>query len=101
MRYPYGVIDEVLARTDGEWCATWRSVMDEGELPVARWLVALAAHDVAFEEDVAKREWVDLCCSKNVRAIIHRVAAKVRPPVLAGVVKAKSAGASKKSSAAA
>lgn len=100
--FPKGLLAEVLERRKGPWTAVWRAVLAEGELPVARWFVALAAHDVAFlAPDDPAREWIDVAVSQKVMIVVRRVAAKVRPPVLAGVARTKSADGSKKSTRAA
>lgn len=99
---PRGLLGEVLAGTEGPWCAVWRAVLAEGELPVARWFVALAAYDIAFlAPDDPAREWIDVCCNQKVMILVRRLAAKVRPPVLASVARTKSTDGRKKSSRAA
>ncbi len=78
-RIPVGLAEEVAAGTEGPWCAVWRAVLAAGELPVARWFVALAAHDFVFG-DVASREWFETVATKTSRDVVMPLVKQLRGP---------------------
>ena len=78
-RYPYDLLDEVFSGTEGPWCAVWRAVLAAGELPVARWFVALAVHDYVFG-DVASREWFETVATKTSRDVVMPLVKQLRGP---------------------
>ena len=78
-RIPLGLADEVVAGTEGPWCTVWRAVLAAGELPVARWFVALAVHDYVFG-DVASREWFETVATKTSRDVVMPLVKKLRGP---------------------
>ena len=79
VRYPYDLLDEVFSGTDGPWCTVWRAVLAAGELPVARWFVALAVHDYVFG-DVASREWFETVATKTSRDVVMPLVKQLRGP---------------------
>lgn len=78
-RIPLGLADEIVAGTEGPWCAVWRAVLAAGELPVARWFVALAVHDFVFG-DVASREWFETVATKTSRDVVMPLVKQLRGP---------------------
>jgi hypothetical protein len=78
-RIPVGLAEEVAAGTEGPWCTVWRAVLAAGELPVARWFVALAVHDYVFG-DVPSREWFETVATKTSRDVVMPLVKQLRGP---------------------
>jgi hypothetical protein len=87
-RYPIQFLDEVRAGIDGPWSAVWRAVLAEGELPVARWFVALAVYDT-IHADAAGREWIEVVARIKTAKIINTIVEKMRAAMGPGVARSE------------
>lgn len=86
-RYPFSVIEEVVGGIEGPWCAVWRAVLAEGEMPFARWFIALAVYDTLYAEK-AEREWIETVANQKALKIIADIVKKIRHANGPGTVRA-------------